>query len=158
MYFKPILVLAATFIASSASAQVLTVRGEAGRSTQLSAQALAALPHVSITTGEHGRSVTYDGVPLSTLTALVGAPQGEALRGPAFAMVVIVTAQDGYRIVLSLAETDPSIRAERSIIADRADGAPLDARSGPFRLVVEGDKRPARAARNVQSIEVKTLP
>ena len=158
MDFKPILVLAATFIASSASSQALTVRGEAGRSTRISAQALAALPHVSVTASEHGRSTTYDGVQLSTLTALVGAPQGEALRGPAFATVVILTASDGYRVVLSLAETDSSIRAERTIIADRADGAPLDARSGPFRLVVEGDRRPARAARNIQIIEVKTLP
>ncbi len=158
MHLKPILAFAAVLAASSASAQALTIKGEGGQSKVLSAQALAALPHLSVTSSGHGAPIHFEGVPLSTLTALVGAPQGEGLKGPAFAMVVVVTAADGYRVVLSLAETDSSIRTEQTVIADRADGAPLDAHTGPFRLVVEGDKRPARSARNVQTVEVRALP
>ncbi len=141
-----------------AGAQVVTLKGVMGESKIVSAQAFAAMPHATVTASEHGRSAAYDGVPLSALTALVGAPQGEALRGPAMADIVVVTAADGYRVALSLAETDPAVRADRIILADRADGHPLDAREGPYRLVVEGDKRPARSARNVQSIEVRAAP
>lgn len=91
-------------------------------------------------------------------TALVGAPQGQALRGPALADVLIVTAQDGYRVALSLAGVDPAISPQRTIIADRKAGQPLDPHEGPFRLVVEGDKRPARSARQVVSVELKAEP
>jgi hypothetical protein len=35
------------------------------------------------------------------------------------------------------------------------NGQSLDAHSGPFRLVVTEDKRPARSVRNLASIELK---
>jgi hypothetical protein len=35
------------------------------------------------------------------------------------------------------------------------DGKPLDAKTGPFRLVVSEDKRPARSVHSLVSIEVK---
>jgi hypothetical protein len=141
----------------AASAQSLTLKGPGG-SRMLSAADLAAMPHVEVKAAEHGTSAAYQGVALSDLTALIGAPQGEALRGPALADVLIVTAQDGYRVALSLAETDPAMRADRIILADRKDGHPLDAREGPFRLIVESDKRPARSERQVTSLELKTQP
>ena len=144
--------------AAPAFGQVLAVTGPTGEARTLSMAALAALPHQSVTLNVHGQTAAYQGVAISTLTALVGAPQGEALKGPAFADVVIVKAADGYRIVLSLAETDPAIRSEAMIVADRKDGQPLDAHEGPLRLVVEGDKRPARSARSIQSVEVRALP
>lgn len=145
-------------VAGPAFGQTLTLKGAAGQSKTLSLDDLRRLPHQSVTTSEHGRAATYSGVAVSALTALVGAPQGEALRGPAMAMVLIVTASDGYRVALGLAETDPSMRADRVIVADAADGRPLDPHDGPLRLIVEGDKRPARSARGIQSIEVRTLP
>jgi hypothetical protein len=37
------------------------------------------------------------------------------------------------------------------------DGKPLDAHSGPFKLVVSEDKRPARSVRNLVSIELKEV-
>jgi hypothetical protein len=36
------------------------------------------------------------------------------------------------------------------------NGVPLDAKSGPFRLVVTEDKRPARSVRNLVKIELKS--
>jgi hypothetical protein len=145
-------------MALPAAAQSLTLKGPEGQSRALSLAELAAMPHQSVTMTEHGRTHSYSGVPVSALTALVGAPQGEALHGKAIADLIVVSAADGYRVVLALAETDPAMRAEHVIVADRADGAPLDAHEGPLRLIVEGDKRPARSAREVQSIEVRTLP
>ena len=143
--------------AARSEAQILTVTGPSSSKT-LSAQAFAALPRQSIVANLKGREVTFEGASVTTLAALVGAPSGEALRGPALATVVIVTASDGYRVALSLAETDPAIRSEAAIVADRADGKPLDAYDGPLRLVTAGDKRPARWARDVRGIEVRPLP
>ena len=42
------------------------------------------------------------------------------------------------------------------IVADTMNGQPLDAKSGPFKLVVTEDKRPARWVRNLVSIELKS--
>ena len=145
-------------LAGPAAAQVLALKGPEGQTRTLSATELSALPHQSLTMTDHGHTRTYSGVPVSALTALIGAPQGETLHGKAMADVVVISAADGYRVSLGLAETDPGISPEPIIVADRADGAPLDAHEGPLRLIVGGDKKPARSARQVQSIEVRALP
>ena len=161
MRFRTALIVAiatALLTPAWASAQSLAVKAPGGVSKTLSAADLAGLPHVEVKISEHGATATYQGVALSDLTALVGAPHGEALRGPALAEVLIVTAQDGYRVALTLAETDPMLRSDPIILADHKDGQPLDAHEGPFRLIVEGDKRPARSARQVVSLELRAEP
>jgi DMSO/TMAO reductase YedYZ molybdopterin-dependent catalytic subunit len=107
--------------------------------------------------GPAGKKATYEGVPLTALLARVDAPTGEKLRGGELTDVVIVTAADGYQIALSLAETDPAMRKSAIILADKQDGKPIAAEDGPYRLIVEGDLRPARSARMVTKIEVRRL-
>ena len=87
----------------------------------------------------------------------VGAPTGKALGGKALANAVRTTSTDGYQVIFGLGEIDPATWANRIIVADRADGAPLSASDGPFRIVVEGDLRPARSARMLTTIEVIAL-
>ena len=141
--------------ASAVVAQTVSLEGIDGQALTVSAAALQAMPHQALTvTSEDGRAVRYEGVPLSLLLQKVGAPAGKALRGPEMADVVIVSATDGYRVALSLAETDASLRGEAILLADRADGQALAAHDGPFRLIVEGDRRPARAARMVSDIRL----
>jgi len=141
--------------ASAALAQTVSLEGIDGQALTISAAALQAMPHQALTlTSEDGKAVRYEGVPLSLLLQKVGAPAGKALRGPEMADVVIVSASDGYRVALSLAETDASLRGEAVLLADRADGAALTAHDGPFRLIVEGDRRPARAERMVANIRL----
>jgi hypothetical protein len=145
--------------ASDAGAQSVTLRGPAGQTRQVSAADLAAMPHQSANlANEHGPPKRYDGVPLTDLLQSVGAPAGKALHGPALADVVVVSAGDGYRVVLGLAETDPGVRTEKILLADRVEGGPLPATEGPFRLVIEGDLRPVRSARMVTAIGVQTAP
>ena len=98
---------------------------------------------------------TYEGVELADLLAKYGAPLGDKLRGAALASYVVATGEDAYRVVYSLAEVDPSFHPGDVIVADTMDGKPLDARTGPFRLVSTEDKRPARGVRNLVSVEVK---
>ncbi len=147
---------ATVVIALGARAQSVTVVGPDGRSRAVSAAELATMPHASVVlVGEHGPSRRYDGVPLTLLVESVGAPVGKALRGAALADTVTVTAADGYAVVLALSDTDPGMTDRKTVLADRVEGAPLPATEGPFRLVVEGDLRPARAARMVTTIRVR---
>jgi hypothetical protein len=142
-----------------AIAQTLTLTGLGGETAQLTAADIAALPHQPITLSlEGGKTAACEGVALSLLLAKVGAPQGKALRGPEMADVVEVRAADGYRVALALAETDAGMRSNRVVLADRCGGAPIAAPEGPFRLIVEGDLRPARAARQVVAVRVSRAP
>jgi len=140
-------------------AQSVTLTGPDGKTRSVSASDLAAMPHATaLLPNEHGPAKHCDGVPLTVLLESVGAPTGKALHGPALADLVVVAASDGYRVVLGLAETDPGVRPEKILLADRCEGAPLAANEGPFRLVVEGDLRPVRSARMVTSIRVEAAP
>jgi DMSO/TMAO reductase YedYZ molybdopterin-dependent catalytic subunit len=152
---RPILLgalAAALGAASPTSAQNLTVTGLSGQAVTLTPAYIAALPHITLTVSVEGKTHTYEGVPLTDILARVGAPEGKALKGVDLADVVLVSAKDNYAVALSLADTDPLVRKDQVIIADKADGAPLPDGIGPYRLVVEGDQRGARMARMVVSI------
>lgn len=138
-------------------AQSLTLKGLAGQSATVTAADLASLPRATVILDAHGEKHVYEGPLLVDVLAKVGAPTGQALRGVELADAVLVSAADGYRVALGLAEADPGTRPNRVILADRADGAPLSAKDGPFKLVIEGDLRPARSARRVTEIEVVRL-
>jgi DMSO/TMAO reductase YedYZ molybdopterin-dependent catalytic subunit len=145
-------------IASAASAQTLAVRGLSGQQANLTAADLAAMPHTPVTLQlEGGRSERCEGVLLSAILAKVGAPQGKALRGPEMADVVLISAADGYHVALALAETDAGFRTTKVVLADRCNGAAIAPPEGPLRLVIEGDLRPARSAREVTGIAVERV-
>lgn len=150
----PGLTLAALLFASTAQAQSIVVTGADGRSVTLAAADIAALPRQTLTLTIHGDSHVYKGPTLASLLEDVGAPLGERLRGPALLTYVTVRATDGYGVVLSLAEIDPALSPTAVLLADEVDDASIGAEDGPFRLVVEGDTRPARSARQVTSITV----
>jgi hypothetical protein len=151
-----ILAAAAALAAVPVAAQTLSLTGAAGQKATLTAADLAAMPHVQVMTKAHGQTHVYDGVVLGEVLAKIGAPRGEAIKGPELATVVRFTAKDGYQVVLDLAQTDPITRTSRVIVADREAGAPLKD-DGPFRLVIEDDLRPARSARQIEKIEVLKL-
>jgi hypothetical protein len=88
------------------------------------------------------------------LLTRAGVPAGDALRGPALATAVVVTGAGGYRVVFAIAECDPAFTDRVAILADRKDGAPLPPNAAPFRLVITGEKRPARWVGQVVAIEL----
>lgn len=154
---RVVLVGAMLVFASVVAAQDLTLKGPTGTTATFSAQQIAALPHVHFTFAAHGESHAFEGPLLIDLLAKVGTPTGKDIGGSGLANAVIVTARDGYRVVFGLAELDAATRPNRIIVADKSDGAALREKDGPFKLVVEGDLRPARSVRMVQSIEVVNL-
>lgn len=115
-----------------------------------------ALPHITTTVhnGHTNADETYSGVPLATLLAKVNAPLGKELHGEAMTSYLIATGSDGYSVVLSLAEVDPSFHEGQVLVADTRDGKPLGDH-GPFQLIVSDDKRPARWVHNLVSITLK---
>ena len=100
----------------------------------------------------------YQGVPLEELLRRAGVPQGQQLKGPSMATYVIAGADDGYRVIFSLAELDSGILDSEVIVADTMDGSPLAANDGPFRIVAPHEKRPARWVRMLKSITVVAAP
>lgn len=119
---------------------------------------LKAMPRTTVNVhNEHSKAdETYTGVRLAELLAKIGAPLGHDLHGAGLSAYIVATGSDGYIAVIALAEADPSFHTGEVIVADTMNGAALDAKSGPFKLVVTEDKRPARWVRNLVSIEVKS--
>jgi hypothetical protein len=114
-----------------------------------------ALPHVNIAVhNAHANAdESYSGVPLAGLLAKLDAPLGEHWRGKALASYLVASGSDGYSVLLSIAEADPSFHGGEILVADTRDGQPL-AKSAPFQLIVSEDKRPARWVHNLVSISL----
>ncbi|WP_191908757.1 hypothetical protein [Larkinella humicola] len=49
----------------------------------------------------------------------------------------------------------PDFATQPILLADSVDGTPLPAGVGPYRVVVPGEKKPARWVRGVKSIEIR---
>jgi hypothetical protein len=140
------------------SAASISVSGEDGKTQHFDLAALAQLPQHNVHAEAHGKAVACSGPNLIDLLGAVGAPAGEALRGKNLALYVRVGAADGYRAIFALAELDPGFRSDVPIVTASCDGSVLDAKDGPFRLVVPGEKRPARWVRQVTAIELLRAP
>jgi hypothetical protein len=132
--------------------------GPTGKTLVVTPTVLAGLERAQATLVNHGAPHIYEGVRLTELMRLVDAPAGARIHAAADRDYLVVTGYDGFRALYSLAETDPSVQRHAVILADKMDGAPLDAHDEPFRLVVDGDQKPARSVYAVTRIEVKVLP
>ena len=117
-------------------------------------QLLQNLAVISVEFDAHGKQHTCKGPTLNDVLARIGAPRGKALHGKALAKGLRVRGRDGYEVLFSLGELDPSIGNTSAVIATECDGAPLDAKDGPLRLIVPRDHRPARSVRQLDSLEI----
>jgi hypothetical protein len=127
------------------------------KSETISLSELKSLPHITVTV-QNSHSNTqeiYSGVRVADLLSKLGAPLGSELRGKVMVNYVRATGADGYQVVFSLAEIDPAFHSGEIIVADEMNSKPLDAKSGPFKLVASEGKRPARWVRNIISLELK---
>jgi hypothetical protein len=95
---------------------------------------------------------TYSGVRVADILTPRGAPLGKELHGIALTTYLVATGSDGYQAVFALAEVDPSFHPGEILVADTMNGKRLDEHSGPLKLVVTEDKRPARSVRSVRNL------
>jgi hypothetical protein len=144
--------------AASKDAAAIAISIEGAAAQRVDAAALAKLPQNTIHAEAHGKAITCEGPTLIDVLAAAGAPHGDALRGRNLALYVRIDAADGYRAVFALAELDAKFRNDVAIVTGHCDNAALDSHDGPFRLVVPGEKRPARWVRQVTAIDVLRAP
>lgn len=141
---------------SSGAAAELRINGAVSTPLVLTVRDLKKMPRktLAVVNPHDKKKETYEGVLLEELLRRAGVPQGEKLRGSSMATYVLAEAEDGYRVIFSLAELDSGILESGVIVADTLDGAPLADKQGPFRLVAPHEKRPARWVRMLKSITV----
>lgn len=126
------------------------------KTAAFTAAEFAALPHTSVTvTDPHtGTARTFAGVAVRELLARAGAPLGDKLRSPALQLAVVFRSRDGYGVVFALADFEDAFTDRTLVLADRENGRPLTEKAAPLQLIAPGDKKAARWARMVTSIEI----
>jgi DMSO/TMAO reductase YedYZ molybdopterin-dependent catalytic subunit len=139
------------------AAPSIQITGAVKQPLTLTADDLAKMPRATAKTSSNGLETVYEGVWLHEVLKRAGVPLGSELRGKALASYLVVEAKDGYQVVFSLSEVDPSLTSNQMLLADNADGKPLVGSAGPFRLVIPTDKAGARSVRMLTKIEVVQL-
>ncbi len=154
---RTVLIVALVLLTTAGYSQtVLTVSGEVTKPLNLRAADLSALPRTEVTAIDRdGKEHRYSGVALLDLLKRAGTTLGNDLRGENLMKYVVVRAIDGYEVVFALPEIEPDFTTRTILLADRVDGAPLPSGIGPYRIVVPGEKKPARWVREVKAIEVR---
>lgn len=146
--------LASVAILAAAKAQEIEVQNESATPVKVSAAEIAAMPHQQVSVEDHGKTEKFEGVSLRLVLEREGVTFGDSLRGKRLASCLLVEGADGYRVVIALPELDPGFTDRVILLADKVDGHPLDSKTGPFRVAVPGEKRPARWVRQVVSLRV----
>jgi hypothetical protein len=145
----------------------LTITGLDGTSKTISATEMMAMPQttVTVTNGHTGKQETYGGVAVKDLLALVAPPKIVPVAGADATMktkasprmtVIVARGTDGFRVAITLCDTDPGCRSGQAIVADTLDGQPLTT-EGAFKLILSADKMPGRWVRNLDALTVKNL-
>lgn len=161
MFSLSLIVLAGTACAQmthapSAPSTSLTVTGLGGASKVYTPDEFKALPHVALTVhnSHTNKDERYSGVAVRDLLATVTPGKGEGPKVSPNMTLVIAGATDGFKVALTLCDTNPECRNGQSLVADSMDDASLG-KDGGFKLVLSEDKKPARWARNLQSLTVR---
>jgi len=137
--------------------QQLTIQTETGKQIALTRTEIEALPRIKVTT-QAPDSSSYDGVALKTLLEKAGVEFGHSLRGKRMASCLLVEAADGYRVVIALPEIDPDFDDKEVMLAFSKNGKPLDAKEGPYRIVIPNEKRMARWVKQVTTLKIVDVP
>ena len=139
---------------SLAQCQELTIQTESGKQVVLAKSDIESLPHVMVTTHSADTPSTFEGVALKSVLEKAGVEFGQSMRGKRLASCVLVEAADGYRAVIALPEIDPGFTDKQVVLAYLQDGKPLDAKAGPYRIVIPDEKRMARWVRQVNTLKI----
>lgn len=144
--------------AASAEEVLLRITGAVENPLELTRADLEAMPRIRETTPhrhEENRTVTYEGVTLDELLRRAGAPiANDSGQRSNLAGYVVIRGSDGYRVVYAMAELDPSYAGRALLLADSADGGPLEEAHFPLRVINKGEQRFSRWIRKVDRIEV----
>ncbi|SEW35427.1 molybdopterin-dependent oxidoreductase [Chitinophaga arvensicola] len=148
--------LISAFMATTAFGQTISVEGEVTTPLKLSVADIAKMKKTEVTAADRdGKTHRYSGVPVTDILQQAGVTLGAQLRGENMAKYLLVKSGDGYEVLFSLAELDAAFTDRVVILADQVDGKPLPDGKGPFRIVVPGEKKPARWIWEVTTMTVR---
>lgn len=137
-------------------AAAVKVVGEVITPLTLTAADLAAMPRTEASAKDkQGVMHRFSGVSIADILNKAGVTTGKQLRGENLSKYLLVSCADGYQVVFSLAELDSSFTDRVVILADQEEGKPLAAGIGPFRLIVPGEKKPARNCFQVTTLAIR---
>ncbi|KIO75847.1 molybdopterin-binding protein [Pedobacter lusitanus] len=102
-----------------------------------------------------GNNHVYSGAVLADILQQAGAVSGKELKGANLTKYLLVEAIDGYQVIFAMAELYPDFTDRVIILANEMDGKPLPASDGPFRIIVQDEKKPARCIKQVTGLFVK---
>ncbi len=146
-----------TFYAQIATSKAtVKVSGEVTKPLLLTREDLSKMTRTTATLKDHdGKNVPYSGVAVQQILELAGVTIGNQLRGKNLAKYLLVKSSDGYEVVFSLAELDKGFNDKLVILADKTNGSDLPVDKGSFRIIVQGEKVPARSSFQVTELIVK---
>ena len=151
MHIKSMVLPVVLGIVSLQTHAQVKVQGEVKRSLELFPANLAKMTRVTASANDHeGKAHSYSGVAIAEILDSAGVTTGAQLRGKNLAKYMLVRCADGYEVVFSLAELDNNFTDKVVILS----GKPLPAGKGPFKLIVPGEKKPARSCFQVTSIVI----
>lgn len=157
----PAVLAQSTPVATPAETGSIDVTGLVQRTGQLAVADLQTLPSetvdVTYESGGEPEDHTFTGVRLIDVLDYLGLAVEPDARNPLLPMYLVVTANDGYQVVVSGGEIDPNFGNAPMLLAWEQDGMPLEGDQGPLRLVVPGDLRGGRYVHGVVSIDVRTV-
>ncbi|RBL89566.1 molybdopterin-dependent oxidoreductase [Chitinophaga flava] len=150
------LLLSLFMIATAQQRPSVKISGEVTKPLTLYPENLHTMKRTTVTLKDRdGNDHAYTGVPLQDILEQAGVTTGKALRGENLSKYLLVRSADGYEVLFSLAELDSDFTDRIVVLADESDGQPLPAGKGPFRLVVPGEKRPARSSFQVTELIIR---
>jgi Oxidoreductase molybdopterin binding domain len=155
---KYIACLVLTCAALAQTAAKLTVTGDVAAPLTLTLDDLAKMPRQTVKIpNPDGSMAVYEGVSLFEVLKKAGVPFGGALRGKELSNYVLAKASDGYQVIFTPGEIDPSFGNQAILVADHRDGAPLSGNQGSLRLVAPNDHEGARSVRMLETLEFVRL-
>ncbi|XZF15924.1 molybdopterin-dependent oxidoreductase [Chitinophagaceae bacterium MMS25-I14] len=134
----------------------INVNGEVPQSLQLCAADLAALPHITVNVPDKkGAPGKYSGVALADILSKAGAFSGNHKAD--MTRYVLVTCADGYKVLFTVSDFDKNFGNRTAILADKIDGKPLPQHMGPYRIVLQGEKKMARSCYKVTTFTIGSV-
>ncbi len=152
----------ATPLASpDASTETVELTGLVERPATLTVAELQAMPvetvDVTFRSGDATEQHSYRGVRLYAVIEQAGLSVDPERKNAKLRTYVVVTAQDGYEVVVAWGEIDPEFGDAPILLAFEEDGQPLSGEDGALRLVVPTDQRGGRYVSGVVRVEVRDV-
>ena len=154
-HVKKVHEMSATVDVSRHNRKLLKVNGIGGSTAVFDRTGLSKLPQQTIAAVENGTPVKFQGVLLADVLAGVTLPTGDKFRHTASWYYLLAEALDGNRAVFAWAELDSSFMDRKVYVVHTQNGHPLPESTGPFQLVIPGEKRTTRWLGQVTALKLK---